>query len=69
MQIYIIEALLLVFLIITTVCVIFCKDIQFLCRSAVSDDGRAGCGLYRGRYRDDLNDLFCSVAEENRQVV
>ena len=27
MQIYIIEALLLVFLIITTVCVIFCKDI------------------------------------------
>ena len=51
MQIYIIEALLLVFLIITTVCVIFCKDIlcaaviysefQFLCRAAVSDDGRA----------------------------
>ena len=33
MQIYIIEALLLVFLIITTVCVIFCKDI--LCAAVI----------------------------------
>ena len=44
MQIYIIEALLLVFLIITTVCVIFCKDIlcaAVIYRAAVSDDGRA----------------------------
>ena len=33
MQIHIIEALLLVFLIITTVCVIFCKDI--LCAAVI----------------------------------
>ncbi len=33
MQIYLIEAILLVFLIITTVCVIFCKDI--LCAAVI----------------------------------
>ena len=75
MQIYIIEALLLVFLIITTVCVIFCKDI--LCAAVIySEFSFCAVLLYlmmgapdRGRYRHDLNDLFCSVAEENRQVV
>ena len=63
MQIYIIEALLLVFLIITTVCVIFCKDI--LCAAVIYSE----FSFCAGRYRHDLNDLFCSVAEENRQVV
>ena len=70
MQIYIIEALLLVFLIITTVCVIFCKDI--LCAAVIySECSFCAVLLYlmMGRYRHDLNDLFCSVAEENRQVV
>ena len=89
MQIYIIEALLLVFLIITTVCVIFCKDI--LCAAVIySEFSFCAVLLYLMMGAPDvafteatlqslswvgssalshLNDLFCSVAEENRQVV
>ena len=44
MQIYIIEALLLVFLIITSVCVIFCKDI--LCAPIIRYSSTAqGCSV------------------------
>ena len=75
MEIYTIEAILLVFLILITCAVIFCKDIlsashhlqrvQLLRGAPVPHDGFSGCGFHRSGHWYDLYDLLRSIAEEN----
>lgn len=79
MQIYIIEAVLLVFLIFNYLfylfnqgyfkCGNYLQRVQLLRRAFVFNDGRSGRGLYGSCYRRYFYNLFCRLVEENRQVV